>query len=182
MKIISLLSEYDQAPNVFVVGDDDQSIFRFQGASVENMQDFQNKYLNEGLKEICLKVNYRSTQGILNSARNLIEKAGGRLVDTNPLLDKNLISYATETTKHDFQPVLLSFHNPRYEKVFFAKKIQELLNSGVKPSEVAVLFSDNKSCIEMGAYLQHVNIPFYSKKNYNLFDDVFSIEEISAPP
>ena len=174
MKIISLLSEYDQAPNVFVVGDDDQSIFRFQGASVENMQDFQNKYLNEGLKEICLKVNYRSTQGILNSARNLIEKAGGRLVDTNPLLDKNLISYATETTKHDFQPVLLSFHNPRYEKVFFAKKIQELLNSGVKPSEVAVLFSDNKSCIEMGAYLQHVNIPFYSKKNYNLFDDVLA--------
>lgn len=179
MKLISLLSEYDPSPNVFVVGDDDQSIFRFQGASVENMKDFQRKYLNEGLKEICLKVNYRSTQGILNHAKNLIEKAGERLVDTNPLLDKNLISFATESGKPDFQPVLLSFHNPRYERIYFAKKIQELLQNGVKPSEIAVLYADNISCIEMGAYLQHLNIPFYTKKNYNLFDDILAKQILS---
>ncbi len=174
MKLISLLTEYDDAPNVFVVGDDDQSIFRFQGASVENMKDFQKKYLKEGLKEICLKVNYRSTQGILQHAKNLIEKAGGRLVDTNPLLDKNLISHTTAVNKQDFQPLMSTFHNPRYEKIFIAKKIQSLLEQGVKPKEIAVLFYDNQSCIEMGTYLQHLNIPFYTKKNYNLFDDVLA--------
>jgi DNA helicase-2/ATP-dependent DNA helicase PcrA len=130
MKIIELveLNMY-QAPNVFVVGDDDQSIFRFQGASVENMQDFQHKYLpHEGLIEICLKINYRSTQGILDHAKNLIEKAGERLVNHNPALDKNLISYHTSTNHEDFQPRILSFHNPRYEKIYIAKRIQTLIN------------------------------------------------------
>lgn len=174
MKIIDLLTEYDVSPNVFVVGDDDQSIFRFQGASVENMKDFQHKYLPHGLIEICLKINYRSTQGILDHAKNLIEKAGERLVNHNPALDKNLISYHTSTNHEDFQPRILSFHNPRYEKIYIAKRIQTLINQGVKPKEIAVLFYDNKSCIDMGSYLHLLNIPYYTKKNYNLFDDILA--------
>ncbi len=174
MKIIDLMTEYDESPNIFVVGDDDQSIFRFQGASVENMKDFQKKYQSHGLVEICLKVNYRSVQGILDKAKNLIEKAGERLINSNPALDKDLISYHTLTTQEDFQPQVLSFHNPRYEKIFMAKKIQELISSGVKPREIAVLYYDNRSCIEMGEYLNLSGIPYYTRKNYNLFEDVLA--------
>lgn len=174
MSIIDLLSSYDDAPNVFVVGDDDQSIFRFQGASVENMKDFQHKYLLHGLRQICLKINYRSPQGILDRAKNLIEKAGERLVSSNPDLDKNLQSWITSENGVDFEPRILSFHNPRYEKVFLAKKIQQLILSGVKAREIAVLYYDNRSCIEMGKYLDLLNIPFYTRKNYNLFDDVLA--------
>lgn len=174
MKIIDLLSSYDPSPNLFVVGDDDQSIFRFQGASVENMQDFQRKYTGAGLKEICLKVNYRSPQGVLNAAERLISHAGGRLVDANPLLDKNLISFNTLQYEKDFQPGVFSFHNPRTEKIFLAQKIKDLLQSGVNPKEIAVLYYDNRNCIEMGRYLQLLHIPFYTRKNQNLFEDILA--------
>jgi DNA helicase-2/ATP-dependent DNA helicase PcrA len=174
MELINLMSNYDDAPNTFVVGDDDQSIYRFQGASVENMNTFKQKYTPFGLSEICLKTNYRSYQGILDVSKNLIEKAGGRLVDTSPELDKNLVSYHTLDTNNDFQPKLLSFHNSRYEKVFIAKEIQRLINSGVDPKEIAVLYYDNNNCLELAEYLKLLNIPFYTKKNQNLLHDVLS--------
>ena len=179
MKLVELMTDYDPSPNVFVVGDDDQSIFRFQGASIENMKNFQEKYKNTGLKEICLKINYRSPQGILDQAKNLIEKGGGRLVDSNPDLDKNLISYKTQTTQTDFTPKLYSFHNPRYEKIYIAQEIKKLIDSGVKPKEIAVLFYDNKSCIELGEYLKKLDIYYYTKKNINLFEEPFARQLIT---
>ena len=174
MELINLMSNYDDAPNTFVVGDDDQSIFRFQGASVENMNTFKQKYEPFGLTEICLKTNYRSFQGILDVSKNLIEKAGGRLVATNPDLDKNLVSHHTQNSNHDFQPKLLNFHNDRYEKVYIAKEIQRLINSGVEAKEIAVLYYDNKNCLALAEYLKLLNIPFYTKKNQNLLHDVLS--------
>ena len=59
---LNCLINYWDSPNVFVVGDDDQSIFRFQGANVENMEAFMNKYSD--LLTIVLENNYRSTQPI----------------------------------------------------------------------------------------------------------------------
>ena len=59
-EIVKLLISFWDKPNVFVVGDDDQSIYRFQGANIENMEDFANSY-NDLLK-IVLTNNYRSTQ------------------------------------------------------------------------------------------------------------------------
>ena len=174
MELINLMSNYDEAPNTFVVGDDDQSIYRFQGASVENMNLFKEKYAPHGLVEICLKTNYRSYQGILDVSKNLIEKAGGRLVTANPDLDKNLVSYHTTSSGNDFQPKLLSFHNSRYEKIYIAKEIQRLINSGVEAKEIAVLFYDNKNCLELAEYLKLLNIPFYTKKSQNLLHDVLS--------
>lgn len=61
-----------------VVGDDDQSIYRFQGANIENMLDFTNKYPKSEI--IVLEKNYRSTQSILSTAKTLIEHNNERLV------------------------------------------------------------------------------------------------------
>lgn len=174
LELVNLLSSYDESPNTFVVGDDDQSIFRFQGASVENMNRFKEKYEKHGLTEICLKTNYRSYQGILDKAANLIQLNANRLVNTNPLLDKDLISYSTSTSKNDFTPQLMEFHNPRYEKVYIATQIKSLIDKGVKPNEIAVLYFDNASCLELGNYLQVLGIEYYSKKQLNLLDDVFA--------
>jgi len=68
-KILELLANYHQNPNLFIVGDEKQAIFRFQGASIENFLYFKNLYKN--VKLITLKRNYRSTQTILNAAHNL---------------------------------------------------------------------------------------------------------------
>ena len=69
-KLVELLISYWDKPNVFVVGDDDQSIYRFQGANVENMLDFADSY-KEDLLTVVLTNNYRSTQPILDISKTL---------------------------------------------------------------------------------------------------------------
>ena len=78
----------DDRPNVFIVGDDDQSIYRFQGANMNNIIEFADKYAPV---EIVLDNNYRSDQAILDSAKMLIENNGERLVNLRPHLTKELI-------------------------------------------------------------------------------------------
>ncbi|HEV3325586.1 MAG TPA: UvrD-helicase domain-containing protein, partial [Puia sp.] len=67
-RLVSLLISYWDQPNVFVVGDDDQSIYRFQGANVENMLEFKHDY-EKDLLTVVLTNNYRSTQPILDVSR-----------------------------------------------------------------------------------------------------------------
>ena len=78
-RLVELLINYWDKPNVFVVGDDDQSIYRFQGANVENMLGFANSYKND-LLTVVLTNNYRSTQPILDVSKTLIDKNNERLI------------------------------------------------------------------------------------------------------
>src|SRR5262249_26098905 len=71
-RIVELLISYWNKPNVFVVGDDDQSIYRFQGANIENMLQFADQY-KHNLLTVVLTNNYRSTQPILDVSRSLID-------------------------------------------------------------------------------------------------------------
>ena len=83
--------------NICVVGDDDQSIYRFRGATIENILNFEKQY--KGSRVIRLEQNYRSTQAILNAANaviaNNIGRKGKRLWTANPEGDK-VISYEAE--------------------------------------------------------------------------------------
>src|SRR6201999_3155863 len=72
-RLVQLLISYWEQPNVFVVGDDDQSIYRFQGANIENMMGFTDSYRND-LLTIVLTNNYRSTQPILDVSKTLIDR------------------------------------------------------------------------------------------------------------
>jgi len=78
-EVLRLLTDYDQ-PNVMVVGDDDQAIYRFQGANIGNMKSFADRFSGSGLKVVVLEENYRSTQDILDAANQLIANNGNRLV------------------------------------------------------------------------------------------------------
>src|SRR6185369_11459262 len=71
-RLLELLASYFEAPNLFVVGDEKQAIFRFQGASLENFLYFQRKY--PGANVIYLENNYRSYQPILDASGSLIAK------------------------------------------------------------------------------------------------------------
>jgi superfamily I DNA/RNA helicase len=78
----------DGSPNLMVVGDDDQSVFKFQGASVQNILDFEKRYKN--IKKVTLTKNYRSKQEILNFATNVIENCQTRLEGVNKVLESQV--------------------------------------------------------------------------------------------
>src|SRR5436190_20384898 len=90
-RIIQLLINYWDKPNVFVVGDDDQSIYRFQGANVENMLAFAESYKNDLLKVVLVN-NYRSIQPILDTSKTLIDRNNERLINKVEGLSKDLIA------------------------------------------------------------------------------------------
>ena len=72
-ELLLQLADYWDAPNLFVVGDDDQSIFRFQGASVENIRRFAGRY-QDSLTTVTLTDNHRSSQLILDGPAGLISR------------------------------------------------------------------------------------------------------------
>ncbi len=84
---MELLISYWNKPNVFVVGDDDQSIFRFQGANVENMLNFADSYKND-LLTVVLTNNYRSTQPILDISKTLIDQKSGKAGKADPRIEQ----------------------------------------------------------------------------------------------
>ena len=115
--------------NICVVGDDDQSIYGFRGANHKNILDFEKDF---NAKVIKLELNYRSTNQILNAANSLISFNKNRY-------DKKLIS-----AKGDGKEVrVLSNYNEIAEAEMIAREIRRLIDSGVSPKEIAILYRIN---------------------------------------
>src|SRR5258705_4398785 len=111
-RIVELLINYWEKPNVFVVGDDDQSIYRFQGANIENMINFADSYKND-LLTVVLTDNYRSTQPILDVSKTLINRNEERLIKQIKGLSKELLSTHPNRIHLLHQPAIRSYHNQR---------------------------------------------------------------------
>jgi len=86
-ELINFLTSYWEDPNIFVVGDDDQGVYEFQGARIRNIVDFYERY-KESIKIIVLPHNYRSSQLILDKAMASIQNNNQRLI--NQLQELNL--------------------------------------------------------------------------------------------
>src|SRR6201994_1886140 len=128
-RLVNLLINFWDRPNVFVVGDGDQSIYRFQGANVKNMLDFAHQYEND-LLTVVLTHNYRSTQPILDISRTLIEKNQERLVREIPGLSKNLQSSLPQTSQLRYPPRLVEYLQPREEMTDITLQIDKLVKEG----------------------------------------------------
>ena len=170
-ELVQLLVNYWEQPNLFVVGDDDQSIFRFQGANVENMLHYQKQY-EQDLVTIVLENNYRSTQPILNASTLLINNNQERLINKVAGLSKNLIAALPENKALQNLPVIACYNDPQEEMMAIAEQINQLILQGSEPKEIAVLYKENKYGEEIAHFLQQKNIPIYSKRTANLFDQV----------
>ncbi|HRO71564.1 MAG TPA: UvrD-helicase domain-containing protein, partial [Chitinophagaceae bacterium] len=109
-RIVELLISYWDQPNVFVVGDDDQSIYRFQGANVENMLSFADSY-KDSLNKIVLVNNYRSTQPILDIAKSLINRNDERLIKQWADLSKDLLSSNQRLSEFKNPPIIREYEN-----------------------------------------------------------------------
>jgi DNA helicase-2/ATP-dependent DNA helicase PcrA len=167
--LVRLLINYWEKPNIFVVGDDDQSIYRFQGANVENMQKFCSDYKDD-LYRVVLTNNYRSTQPILDISKTLISRNTERLIGTMDGLSKDLIASHAEISLLDHKPVILDFETQRHEMVGITLQIEALLAQGVEPGKIAVIFKENKYGDELKKLFRFRNIAAYSKRNLNLME------------
>lgn len=125
---LKLLAE--PTAKIFVVGDDDQSIYGWRGANIENIQQFSRDF--PGTELIRLEQNYRSTGTILSAANALIGKNDGRLGKT------------LWTEQGDGQPIrVYQSFNDMDEARFVAHDIQCLLKEGHSEKDIAILYRSN---------------------------------------
>lgn len=168
-RLVNLLISYWDKPNVFVVGDDDQSIYRFQGANVENMLDFAKNYKND-LLTVVLKNNYRSTQPILDVSKTLIDRNEERLVKKIDGLSKELLSTNKLINQLTNKPIIREYETERQEMIGIAKQVQVLVGQDVAPGRIGIIYKENKYGLELAQYFKQLNIPVYSKRNLNILE------------
>ncbi|MEO1576244.1 MAG: 3'-5' exonuclease, partial [Pseudomonadota bacterium] len=131
----------------FVVGDDDQSIYRWRGARIEHIRQFQRDFLNT--KVVRLEQNYRSTGNILAAANALIANNGSRM-------GKNLW---TEDADGDLIRVFGAF-NERDEAEFVMGRINEWVDQGGARSDIAILYRSNAQSRVFEERLIGMGIPY----------------------
>ncbi|HEY4521750.1 MAG TPA: ATP-dependent DNA helicase [Candidatus Paceibacterota bacterium] len=152
-KIIEVLMEFHQNPNIFVVGDEKQAIYRFQGASLENFLFFKNKYPEA--KTINLVKNYRSQQTILDGAQSIFK-------------EKKLFGQSSHAPK---KLQLLSFSRPEVEAYFLAQNIKRGIKSGIVPNEITVLYRNNKDAFLYSEFLEKMKVPFAIESDMDILTD-----------
>ncbi|HTQ29125.1 MAG TPA: ATP-dependent DNA helicase [Puia sp.] len=168
-KLVRLLIDYWDKPNIFVVGDDDQSIYRFQGANIENMQQFADDYSRD-LFKVVLTGNYRSTQPILDVSKSLIDRNSERLVNKMEGLSKELVASHEKRKGPAAYPRILEYDSPAQEMISITLQVEKLLQEGVLPGRIGVIYRENKYGEELIKYFKLKNIPVYSKRSLNILE------------
>lgn len=168
--LANLTSYWGDEPNCFVVGDDDQSVYAFQGAKVSNMLDFANRYQKK-LKTIVLTQNYRSTQPILDLAQKTISNNQQRLVFQMPGLSKNLEASGENRNYPQVAPCIYQFKNEFHESVGIAYQILELIKNGCNPNEIAVLYPFNKHSNTLIDAFEEVGVPYVIHRPVNILNE-----------
>ncbi len=166
LRLAQLVSDHPLAegkPNLMAVGDDDQAIYKFNGAELNNMLSFKNSYPTT--KTVVLSQNYRSNQQILNISQNIIEHAEDRLVKRQPELSKDLKA-TIKSLPSDKQSYTI-YPTADHQLSAIADKIAEQWQSvGNQPANIAVLARSHTSLRKMAELLQARNIPLsYEQQN-----------------
>ena len=175
-KLVQLLINYWEKPNVFVVGDDDQSIYRFQGANVENMLEFANSYQKD-LLTVVLTDNYRSVQPVLDVSTSLINRNEERLVKQIEGLSKLLVCSNKKWQEFNFDnacPTIKEYETPRHEMIHLVMQVEKLLSEGVQPGTIAIIYKENKYGEELTQYFKLKSIPVFSKRKLNILEIPFA--------
>lgn len=153
--------------NLFVVGDDDQSIYAFRGAAPEIMQKFPTDF--PGTKMIHLDTNYRCSGAILSAASKVISNNRNRY-------PKQLTAFKDTGSK----VIVKGFPTDREEHFYLAKLIAKELDEGTKPSEIAILCRTNSQCGAIASGFVDADIPFRMKGNIpTIYDNRYLVPVIA---
>lgn len=144
--------------NLFIVGDDDQSIYRFRGARPEIMLGFSKDYPNA--KSIILDVNYRSTKAVVSAARRVIERNKNRY-------QKEIITVNEQGDNVHIQEV----RHPVEESHYVREQIAKAVAAGTEPSQIVVLYRTNTEPRALVETFMEYHIPFQMKEHLpNLYE------------
>lgn len=144
--------------NLFIVGDDDQSIYRFRGARPEIMLGFSRDYPNA--KSIILDVNYRSTKAVVSAARRVIERNKNRY-------QKEIVTVNEQGDNVHIQEV----RHPVEESHYVREQIAKAVAAGIEPSQIAVLYRTNTEPRALVETFMEYHIPFQMKEHLpNLYE------------
>ncbi len=163
--LLQYLTGYWEVPNLFVVGDADQSIFSFQDANVENINAFEKRY-GEALTKIDLVDNYRSTTPILNAAYTLIKQNAVRNVSIEN--DSPLTAANPALKDIAVAPVIAEYANPAQEAVDIAMQIEHLLQQGASGKEIAVIYRNHAQAATIIAMLEARHIPVNARRKVDI--------------
>ena len=143
--------------NLFVVGDDDQSIYGFRGATISNILEFEKDFPNT--KVVKLEQNYRSTGTILNAAHAVIEK------------NKSRKAKKLWTAGDDGDPIRTFIgYDENQEAEFITSEIRKLITQGYKHSEMAILYRTNAQTRALEESLVRGKIPYKIFGGLKFFD------------
>ncbi len=177
-ELIELVASFYKNPNLFVVGDEKQAIYRFQGASLENFLYFKNLYMRA--KIINLQSNYRSHQLILDASTSLIDKN----ISANILPNKKLIA----NSKSKIEKIkLFALSNFDLEYEYIAQDISAKINNGILPSSIAILARRNIDLVPLSQSLNRLGIKYIIQADQDILKDLniqkllFLFESINNP-
>lgn len=154
-EVIELLASFHDNPNLFVVGDAKQAIYRFQGASIENFEYFKKRF--PGAQIITLTENYRSTQTILDAALSIT------------LTDDIQLKARAGHAEHPIKIAACAL--PASEPYVIARHIEERIKKGAEPKEIAILYRNNKDAEPYAAMLTKLGVPHRVLAQESIFDD-----------
>lgn len=158
---------HEGRPNVMAVGDDDQAIYAFQGASIGNLQDFLDTY--RGVAVINLTHNYRSHKDVLHVAQNIAGQIKERIHNQLHNIDKILVESSKSLpssaiiTRHEFT-------SEAGEYSWVAEQISRLINGGTSPSEIVVLAPKHEILENMVPFLGKEGVSLTYEKRENILE------------
>ncbi|MES2876431.1 MAG: ATP-dependent DNA helicase [Patescibacteria group bacterium] len=153
------------APNIMVVGDDDQAIYSFQGAEIGNILGFKDRF--EGVKIITLTDNYRSTDRVLKAARSVITQGQDRLERHLEEIDKTLTAHKTNASS---QVSLRQYARVEDERRGVVLDIKTKIDSGVNPASITVLARRHHELISLLPYFADESIAVSYERRDNVLE------------
>jgi len=179
-EIVDLLGA--QHKNLMVVGDDDQSIYKFRGAAISNILQFEEKYPD--LKKVVLTHNYRSSQAILNFAYESVQHNNPDRLEVKSSVDKSLKS---DNPGNDASVTLMHATTIEQEVDYVMEEIKKALERGIPMGEIAVLSRKNHLLHPFIEALKKANLPYEFPSEKGLYEkeeirELISLLRVIANP
>jgi DNA helicase II / ATP-dependent DNA helicase PcrA len=185
-QLLSQLVGFWEQPNVFIVGDDDQAIYEFQGARLKSLVDFYESYRAD-VEVVVLKDNYRSSQHLLDAAREVIEYNSLRIVNSlsGLQLEKNLMAQG-KSAGLDILPQVVEYPNRLQELADVVVQIEELIKSttecysvdspttekhSVAQPTIAIIYARHRTAEAYIRLFEKRGIPYSVRRAINVLDE-----------